>query len=526
MPLLADPFADRTVGRLLEFATPATPWHRRLWQSGPLQLGAELLELGASRGSAPAAKRDLQADLIASLAGDPGLGAHAKAIRSALPKDARDLTVGSHAWHGLAAALEASGPGYLTRWAAALAAGQRPSAEFAARRLAAHLLDIGWSSSHLHRWTTYRVRHRPTVVGLPDLLLEAQADLSMPLRGFEFCVPLSRSPALPRPTPAGWLTAKQTAAWRVAHVPTSRPLRQYGAVLLTVSAHDVYSAADFVRSRLADLVTRFTVGGRRPLEFAAEMWVAGRPEPLPVAGSPRRVEVHAFERQDRLFDGELPPELASALAMLASLDRGAAPAAVTGAWSAVESLLTGPSDGANSVAANRLALVVAASHLRAELTVLAWSHARSGSDPLAVDLSAAPSNAEKAKLAQRAIAAGASLAAPRDSDKWAQERLTPLLADPAQGVRALHAVLHRVFLRLYRQRNLIAHGARVDAAGVQPTVRLAAPLVGAGIDRLVHVALNAGPAPLVLAAAAKARLEFLTPASAADAGGLVDLLEP
>ncbi len=56
------------------------------------------------------------------------------------------------------------------------------------------------------------------------------------------------------------------------------------------------------------------------------------------------------------------------------------------------------------------------------------------------------------------------------------------------------------------------------------TLRLAAPLVGAGIDRLAHVALNAGPAPLVLAAAAKTRLEVLT-ASAADAGGLVDLLE-
>ncbi len=89
----------------------------------------------------------------------------------------------------------------------------------------------------------------------------------------------------------------------------------------------------------------------------------------------------------------------------------------------------------------------------------------------------------------------------------------------------MHAVLRRVFLRLYRQRNLIADGARVGAAGVTRLLRLAASLVGARIDRLLHVALNAGPAPLVLAAAAKARLEVLTPATAADAGGLVDLLD-
>jgi hypothetical protein len=60
---------------------------------------------------------------------------------------------------------------------------------------------------------------------------------------------------------------------------------------------------------------------------------------------------------------------------------------------------------------------------------------------------------------------------------------------------------------------------------VHPTSRLAAPLVGAGIDRLVHVGLNAGPAALVLTAAAKASSRSSQPASAADAGGLVDLLE-
>ncbi len=524
MPLTPDPFDDQVVARVLELAAPATPWHRRLWQSAPMQLGAELLELAEARGASVVAKRDTQADVIASLAGDDGLGLHAQAIRSSLPKDARDLTAGSHSWHGLAAALDHAAPDYLGRWAAALAAGRRPSAEFLARRVAGHLLDAGWSSNHLHRWTTYRVRHRTDPITLPDLLLEAEHDLAQPPRAFEFCVPLLRAPALPRPTPAGWLTAHQTAAWRRAEVPDAQPVRQYGAVLVALTASDVYSAAETVRGRLAELAVRFTVGGRRTLEFAADMWAAGRPDALPVAGSPRRVEVHAFERQERLFDTQVPPGLAGALALLAPLDRGSAPAAVTGAWSAVEALLTGPSDGSNAVTANRLALIVAASHLRAELTVLAWAHARSASDSVAADIAAAPTNADKAKAAQRALASGATLATARGEDARALARLAPLLADPRRGVASIQAVLHRAFLRLYRQRNLIAHGGRIDAIGLAPTLRLTAPLVGAGVDRLAHAALTAGPEPLALAAATRARLETLTPATSANAGGLVDLL--
>lgn len=524
MPLIADLFDNHVVERVLEFAAPATPWNRRLWQSGPIQLGLELLELAEAGGAAGSAKRDLQIDVIASLAGDAGLGPYAKAIRSSLPKDARDLTVGSHDWYSLTAALGQAAPDYLGRWAAALTLGRRPSAEFLARRVAGHLLDAGWSSNHLHRWTTYRVRHRLDPIALPKLLLEAQHDLAQPARPFEFCVPLSRAPALPRPTPAGWLTAHQVAAWRLTKIPGAQPIRQYGAVLITVTASDIYSAAETVRGRLADLAVRFSVGGRRTLEFAADMWAAGRPDALPVTGSPRRVEVHAFERQERLFDAQVPPGLAGALALLAPLDRGASPAAVIGAWSAVEALLTGPSDGANSVAAGRLALIVAASHMRAELTVLSWAHARSASDSLAADIAAAATNGEKAKTAQRALASGVRLATPRGDDARALARLAPLLADPHKGVASVQTILHRAFLRLYRQRNLIAHGGRVDGIGLEPTLRLAAPLVGAGVDRLAHAALTAGPTPLALAAAARVRLEVLAPATAAAAGGLIDLL--
>ena len=524
MPLQPDPFDLHVVGRILEIATPATPWHRRLWQSGPLQLARELLDAGALHGVGASAMRDMQSDLHSALHDDTGLGLHANSFRAALPKDARNLTAGSHAWHGLEAAVEQANPDYLGRWAHRLSGTHAHSAEFVGRRVSAYLLDAGWSATHLHRWTTYRVKHRSSLITLPDLLREAQEDITKPLRTFTFCAPLARTPALPRPSPEGWLTARDAAAWRRREIPTAQPVRQYGAVLVTVDAGDIYSAAELVRSRLSDLAVRFAVGGRRQMEFAADMWAAGRPDPLPTAGSPRRVEVNAFERLERLFNADVPPTLASALALLAPLDRGAPPAAVTGAWSAIESMLVGPSDGTNSVAASRLALVVAASQLRAELTVLAWAHARNAADRLAADITAASTNGDKARLAQRALAAKWKFAVQRDSDRWALERLRPLLDDPRKGVLSLQKVLQRVFLRLYRQRNLIAHGGHTQSASLDATLRLTAPLVGAGVDRLAHALLNDGSPPLALSAAARIRLETLRPATPSDAGGLVGLL--
>lgn len=115
MPLATNPYDQQVVGRILEMAAPATPWYRRLWHSGPLLTARELLESGELGGAATSAKRDLQADLIATLRDDAGLGPHAHAIRIALPRDARDLVAGSHAWHALQLAIDTATPDYLTR---------------------------------------------------------------------------------------------------------------------------------------------------------------------------------------------------------------------------------------------------------------------------------------------------------------------------------------------------------------------------------------------------------------------------
>lgn len=525
MPLATNTYDLHVVGRILEMAAPATPWYRRLWHSGPILTARELLEAGEFGGAATSAKRDLQADLIATLKNDAGLGLHANAIRAALPKDARDVVAGSHAWHALQLAADSAESAYLTRWASALSATQRPSGEFVARRLTAHMLDAGWSPKYLHRWFTYRVIHRPAVVDLADILDEAAADIALPDRSFKFFIPLAQNPPLPRPTPAGWLTPREAAAWHHANISPAKSIRQSGAVILDIQAADIYSAADIARSRLAALAAQFGVGGRRQIKFGTEIWVAGFPSSLPVEDSPRRVEVRSFERLEQLFSSVVPEALASALVLMEPLDRGTPSAATIGSWAAIESLLVGPADSPNTVAADRMAYIVASSYMRAELTVLAWAHARMASDILAAEITAMTENRNKAEALERSFTSQASLVLPRSSDEWAAARLAPLLRDPVKGVRSLQIVLQRVFRRLYRQRNIIAHGGRTDAVGLDSTIRLAAPLVGEGIDRISHAFLKNGIDPLRLAAGAKIRVETLKPATAARGSGVVDLLE-
>jgi hypothetical protein len=246
---------------------------------------------------------------------------------------------------------------------------------------------------------------------------------------------------------------------------------------------------------------------------------------MPLEGSPRRVEVRSFERLERLFEQQIPAELSSALELMAPLDRGTPAAATIGAWAAMEALLIGPADGPNALAADRMALIVAASFIRAELTVLAWAHARSATDSLARAIASAADNRDKAEILERALASGTTLTLPRNSDQWAAVRLSPLVRDANAGVRSLQAEFQRTFRRLYRQRNLIAHGGLTSSAGLGPTIWLAAPLIGEGIDRITHAMLKRAVKPLTLAAGVKVGTETLKHATAAHGSGVVDLLE-
>ena len=87
------------------------------------------------------------------------------------------------------------------------------------------------------------------------------------------------------------------------------------------------------------------------------------------------------------------------------------------------------------------------------------------------------------------------------------------------GVRA---AVEGSLRRLYRQRNIVLHGGSTESVALDAALRTAAPLVGAGLDRVAHAYLADGITPLALAATAETSLAL---AGAQDAPPVTDLLE-
>jgi hypothetical protein len=114
----------------------------------------------------------------------------------------------------------------------------------------------------------------------------------------------------------------------------------------------------------------------------------------------------------------------------------------------------------------------------------------------------------------REIDRGTPLSFPRGSDMAALDRLTTLLNNPNRVLKEIEARITESFRRLYRNRNIVLHGGKTDAVGLRACLRISAPLVGAGLDRIAHATYTEGLSPLKLAARARIRLDSLDSAAA------------
>ncbi|MFI5908739.1 hypothetical protein [Dactylosporangium sp. NPDC051541] len=513
--VVAGGFDQHVVQRMLEMCHPATPWWRRLWQPGTVLLARELLEVSDSSKAAGEHARDtLLVQLRERAMRDPGCGpaVQRSTVRDLLPSKSSSIVKPGHGWALLEQYTAGLAAGYLANWADCLRPGSSPpavSAEQAARLLVAHLLDEGCSEKFVHRWLTYHAKHNATAYTLSDLVDLLAARVSKPASDIEVLVPLAAGTELPRPTPDGWLTGAQARQWRATNIPDAVPARQYGALLFRVAAQDIYAAADVVRDRVSALVDRFSFTPGRQLVVGPEIWLKGVRDPEPMHGSVRRVEVLSIERQEMLWSHSISPEIDAALELMAPLQRGPAPSAITGAWAAIEGLLLGPGDQGKHIAAERIALIVGCALVRAEMTSIAWAHERSGTDQLAADIRAAGKNKERARLTIAAVAAGSPLVLTRHEDRNALSRVGNLVQDPHNFVVGVTRCLQRTFIALYRQRNALAHAGGTDGVALRSTLSRAAPLVSAGVDRIVDAAAKEGLRPLELAARARLRLDAL-----------------
>ena len=124
-------------------------------------------------------------------------------------------------------------------------------------------------------------------------------------------------------------------------------------------------------------------------------------------------------------------------------------------------------------------------------------------------LSGATSNRERAGIVARQLQSGAHLDLQRKEDQVAEHRMIQLLDRPSEVLPKIHRYIQACLRRFYRQRNLILHAGKTDPLALHSSLATAAPLIGAGIDRIHHAFITEGITPVALAARAQLGLATL-----------------
>jgi hypothetical protein len=212
-------------------------------------------------------------------------------------------------------------------------------------------------------------------------------------------------------------------------------------------------------------------------------------------------------REDKIFPGTpVPGIFDAAIELLSNLESSSPSAAVAGGWAAIEALLGEPNDRGG--AAERLAALVACSFPRAELTVLSYLLEKSNPS-LTESLAACAENRDRAKVVAKAIRSRGGLTLTASSDYAALERMQKLLRQPRKTLKDVKVHAADTFTRLYRQRHLVLHWGKTDAVALRASLRTAAPLVGAGMDRIAHGWYVDHLRPIELAARARVALSTI-----------------
>ena len=322
--------------------------------------------------------------------------------------------------------------------------------------------------------------------------------------------PLSKKTSSP-----GWMNGAAVVAWmRQNQVPPLGPgERITGAVTVDVTARDHVNAASVAAAHFVMIRDRATLSARTPIESFGYFWVSGRHERFPIEPPKRGVEVASIARQDRIYaiaDGR--PSIERAIALLAELDHGPTSAAVTSGWAAPESLPMGPAEDGNRVeTAIRIGALVTASFPRAELTTLAYSYTSSNKDQLATDIRVATTNKERTERIMQRLTTPPLPKFGRVEDMAAAKRMIQLMADPVDTIKRINRYVECAIKRLYRLRNLVAHGGRTDSIVLEAGVRAAAPLIGAAFDRIHHASASQNLSPVELISRAQLRISLLDP---------------
>lgn len=497
------------IGRLRDYFARRTNWQRRLWNPGTVTVLQETLEavqlleggkvaLGAVEALARTAER--------RAGPDSGIGTTAK--RKAITEILRKVSRSQMVRYQFEYLLRGVGDGYLQRWSGILRdQPDKIKTEEASRLVAGHLLGLGFSPDKLHRWSTWLYRQRQPQT-LADLFEEAEALARSRKAEWVVFIPFRALGRHGQTMPDEWLDLGEASRWLLDHVGSVK-IRHNGGFVFKVCALDPWAAVEEVSDIVESLGNRIAVGipGNPRFESLTSAFVAGFEQSFSLERPRRQVEITSLKREEALFaiGNAGLDRLRSAIDLVAPLETGAPVAAVAGSWAALEAILARP-DEPNFTLAHDLAHLVACSFTRAELTSLSYAYEQAHDDRLADALGRTEANRERCRLLYEAIK-GDNPVFPDLSDSAAAYRMRELIDDPRIVLERVVKHVEESLSRLYRQRNLMLHAGKTDSIALPATLRTVPPLVGAGLDRLVHDALTDGQSdPLRLVARAKAEL--------------------
>ena len=199
--------------------------------------------------------------------------------------------------------------------------------------------------------------------------------------------------------PAEWRSPQQVSAWLQVNGFDVAGIRQDGGFLFRIEALDPDAAVAGVSELLDQTTARAAIGTRRGLALLGRVWIKGAAE-YPLDRARRGVRVEALERENQLYDAHSTGRIHAAIELLSHLQSSSPGAAVAGGWAAIEALLSEPGDRAG--AADRLAMLVACSYPRAELTVLSYDLSR-GDSRLADRLEGVDENRRRCEIVVDAL---------------------------------------------------------------------------------------------------------------------------
>ena len=518
--------------RMRELSGLPTAWNRALWSVSTLTSLNEVLEAARVRKDgilSEASLSNLQHTTSILIGKDPGVGDDkARKYLQGQLNGKSVITPGSLASATIEQAARDLEANYLTRWAARIDQGV-PDAiiEQCARCVVSHLLNRG----HSRMSVSDRIRDavltpRSTMTTAGDLIRDLHSLASQPTAEYQAVFPVVSAPNSGKTKSPNWMPGASLVAWMKQNsIPSfSSNERVSGAVTFSFTARDQLAAEHTAAARFVAIRDRAVLGAREVIEPLGYFWLTGSANRASIVPPDRGVEVASIKRQDKIFSvDENNPGIGRAIALLAELDHGPSSAAVTSGWAALESLSMGPAEDGDLIeTAVRIAALVTASFVRAELTTLAYSYAKSNKDQTATEIKAVNSNREKCDIIMQRLLAAPFPPFGRIEDEAGAKRIVQLLGDPVRTLSRINSYIECTLRRLYRLRNLVAHGGRTDSIVLEAGVRAAAPLVGAAFDRIHHASISESLDPVELIARAQQRIALLDTANRTELISLLD----